>query len=73
LLAALATLVATGLAVVLLQGLAIRFTMGAFALELDHLALLIGCGAGLGLGVVGAVPPAIRAFRLPIALALKAV
>jgi putative ABC transport system permease protein len=73
LLAALATLVATGLAMLLLQGMAIRFTMGAFALQLDHLALLIGCGAGVGLGVVGAVPPALRAFRLPIAVALKAV
>jgi ABC-type antimicrobial peptide transport system permease subunit len=73
LLAALATLVATGVSLVLLQGVAIRFTMGAFALQLDALALLIGCGAGLGLGVVGAMPPAVRAFRLPIALALKAV
>jgi ABC-type lipoprotein release transport system permease subunit len=73
LLAALATLVATGLALALLQGVAVRFTMGAFALQLDHLALLIGCGAGLGLGVVGALPPALRAFRLPIPLALKAV
>jgi ABC-type antimicrobial peptide transport system permease subunit len=73
LLAALATLSATGLAVLLLQGMAIRFTMGAFALQIDHLALLIGCGAGLGLGIVGAIPPAIRAFRMPIAVALKAV
>jgi ABC-type antimicrobial peptide transport system permease subunit len=73
LLAALATLVATGLAVLLLNGLAIRFTMGAFTLQLDALALLIGCGAGLGLGVIGALPPAVRAFRLPIAVALKAV
>jgi len=73
LLAALATLIATGAALALLQGVAVRFTMGAFALQLDHLALLIGCGAGVGLGIVGAIPPAWRAFRLPISVALKAV
>jgi ABC-type antimicrobial peptide transport system permease subunit len=73
LLAALATLVATGLALLLIQGVAIRFTMGAFTLQLDQLALLIGCGAGLGLGVIGSLPPAFRAFRLPVAVALKAV
>jgi ABC-type lipoprotein release transport system permease subunit len=53
--------------------MAIRFTMGAFTLQLDQLALLVGCGAGLALGVVGAIPPAVRAFRLPITAALKAV
>ena len=72
-LAAVATLAATGLALVLVQGAAVRFTMGAFTLQLDRLALLVGCGAGLGLGVFGAIPPAVRAFRLPIADALKAV
>ncbi len=73
LLAALATLAATGLALLLLQGVAIRFTMTAFTLQLDRQALLVGCGAGLLLGVAGAIPPAVRAFRLPVALALKAV
>lgn len=72
-LAAVATLVATVLAMALLQGVAVRFTMGAFALQLDRVALLVGCGAGLGLGLIGAVPPAVRAFRLPIVDALKAV
>lgn len=72
-LAAAATLAATTLAVVLIQGAAVRFTMGAFALQIDRTAILIGCGAGLGLGVFGAVPPAVRAFRMPIPDALKAV
>ena len=62
-LAAAATLVAAGLALVLVQGVAVRFTMGAFTLQLDRTALLVGCGAGLGLGVFGAIPPAVRAFR----------
>lgn len=72
-LAAAATLVAAGLALVLVQGVAVRFTMGAFTLQLDRTALLVGCGAGLALGVFGAIPPAVRAFRLPISDALKAV
>jgi putative ABC transport system permease protein len=72
-LSAAATLGATGLALGLVQGVAVRFTMGAFTLQLDRTALLIGCGAGLGLGVFGALPPAARAFRLSIVDALKAV
>ncbi len=72
-LAAAATLIATVLAMILLQGAAVRFTMGAFTLQLDRVALLVGCGAGLGLGLFGAAPPALRAFRMPIVDALKAV
>lgn len=72
-LAAGATLAAAGLALVLVQGVAVRFTMGAFTLQLDRTALLVGCAAGLGLGVFGAIPPAVRAFRMPIPDALKAV
>jgi ABC-type antimicrobial peptide transport system permease subunit len=73
LLAAAATLAAAALAVLTLQGAAVRFTMGAFTLQLDRVALLVGCGAGLFLGVFGAVPPAVRAFRMTIVDALKAV
>lgn len=72
-LAAGATLVAAALALMLAQGVAVRFTMGAFTLQIDRTALLVGCAAGLGLGVFGAIPPAIRAFRMPIPDALKAV
>lgn len=72
-LAAGATLAATALALVLVQGVAVRFTMGAFTLQIDRPALLVGCLAGLGLGVFGAIPPAVRAFRMPIPDALKAV
>lgn len=72
-LAAAATLIATALALILLQGAAVRFTMGAFTLQLDRVALLVGCGAGLGLGIFGAIPPALRSFRMSIVDALKAV
>jgi len=72
-LAAGATLAAAALALALAQGVAVRFTMGAFTLQIDRTALLVGCAAGLGLGVFGAIPPAVRAFRMPIPDALKAV
>ncbi len=67
------SLAAVLLAGVLVNGRAIRFTMGAFQLRIDGTAVLIGCGVGLLLGCVGALPPAIRAMRLPIAEGLKAV
>jgi ABC-type antimicrobial peptide transport system permease subunit len=73
LLAATAALAATVLALVLVNGLPVRFTMGAFTLRIDSVAVLIGCGTGLLLGVVGAIPPAVRAMRLPVVEGLKAV
>jgi putative ABC transport system permease protein len=73
LLAAAASLLAAGVALVGLNGLAIRFTMGAFALRIDSLALIVGCGCGLLLGVLGAMPPAIRVLRLSVAESLRAI
>jgi putative ABC transport system permease protein len=71
-LAAAASLLATLIAVLLVNEAAVRFTMGAFALRIDEMAVLIGCGVGLLLGVVGAIPPAIRALRMPVVDALRA-
>jgi ABC-type antimicrobial peptide transport system permease subunit len=73
LLAAAGTLVAAILALALANGLAVRFTMGAFALRIDSVTLAVGCGVGLLLGIVGALPPAFHAMRLPVAEGLKAV
>ena len=73
LLAAAASLIAGAIALLLLNGLAVRFTMGAFALRIDSMAILIGCGAGLMLGVLGALPPAFKALRSEVATSLKAV
>jgi putative ABC transport system permease protein len=72
-LAAAASLIASAVAIVFVNGVAVRFTMGAFALHIDSIAILIGCGTGLLLGIVGTLPPAIRALRMPIVEALKAV
>jgi ABC-type antimicrobial peptide transport system permease subunit len=71
-LAAAASLLAAFIALLLINNAAVRFTMGAFALRIDQMAVLIGCGVGLLLGVIGAIPPAIRALRLPVVEGLKA-
>ncbi len=57
--------------VVLLDGVAVGFSMGAFALTIDAPVMLAGIVVGLGVGVVGAIPPAVRCLRLPIPEALK--
>ena len=72
LLAAAGSLVAAVLALALLNDAAVRFTMGAFTLRIDGVAVLFGCGTGLLLGIVGSIPPAIRAMRLEIVEGLKA-
>ncbi len=73
LLAATGSILSGVLALSLLNGLAVRFTMGAFVLRIDSVAILIGCGVGLCLGVVGALPPALKALRAEVATSLKAV
>ena len=73
LLATAASLVAAFIALVFVNDTAVRFTMGAFSLRIDSMAVLIGCGAGLSIGFCGAIPPALRALRMPIVDGLKAV
>jgi ABC-type lipoprotein release transport system permease subunit len=72
LLAAAASLLAAVIALVFVNEAAVRFTMGAFELRIDRIAVLFGCGVGLLLGLLGAVPPAIRALRMDIVEGLKA-
>lgn len=73
LLSAGASLLASLVALIFVNGAAVRFTMGAFALRIDSMAILIGCGVGLSLGLFGSIPPAIRALRLPVVEGLKSV
>lgn len=68
-----ASLIAALIAVLLINGVAVRFTMGAFSLQIDTISLLIGSGVGILLGLLGAIPPALRALRLPIVEGLKSV
>jgi ABC-type lipoprotein release transport system permease subunit len=73
LLAAAASLISGALALAILNGMAVRFTMGAFTLRIDSVAILFGCGVGLLLGMLGALPPAIKAMRAEVSQNLRAV
>ena len=64
-------LIGTALGLALLDGVAVRFSMGAFALVMDAPVVLLGVTGGLLVGFVGAFPPAVRCLRLPITEALK--
>ncbi|MBX3356486.1 MAG: ABC transporter permease [Phycisphaeraceae bacterium] len=66
-------LIACAVGVFMLDGLAVRFSMGAFGLMIDETVIGLGLLTGLALGVVGALPPAIRCLRPTIPVALKAV
>lgn len=66
-------LIACAIGVFLLDGLAVRFSMGAFGLMIDETVIGLGLLTGLALGVVGALPPAIRCLKPTIPVALKAV
>ncbi|MBL8891489.1 MAG: ABC transporter permease [Planctomycetaceae bacterium] len=71
LLAAAASFFAGLLATVLFHGTAVRFTMGAFGLEIDAVAIICGCLVGVLVGVLGALPPAWKILRVPVVLGLK--
>lgn len=71
LVAAAATLVASAIALAFLNGFALNFTQGAFALRVDGTALLVGILTGAFLGILGALPPALRALQKPIAVAIS--
>jgi putative ABC transport system permease protein len=65
-------LVACAIGVFVLDGVAVRFSMGAFGLVVDERVLALGLVSGFLLGVLGALPPAVRCLRPPISVALKA-
>ena len=68
---AIGSLLACLLAIVLLDGAAIRFSMGVFGLHIDTGVLAGGLLAGLLLGIVGALLPAWRCLTQSIPEALK--
>ncbi|MEE8130317.1 MAG: FtsX-like permease family protein, partial [Vicinamibacterales bacterium] len=69
--AACGTIVGAAAGLGLLDGLAIRFSMGAFAITVDAPVMLLGLAGGLLVGLVGAIPPAARCLQLPITESLK--
>lgn len=66
-------LVACVVGLVFVDGAAVRFTMGAFTLAVDSVGIAVACGVAALLGVVGALPPAVKAMRLPVVEAIKSV
>ncbi len=64
-------IVGAAIGVFLLDGVAVRFSMGVFGLVVDSVVLATALGAGLVLGLIGGLPPAWRCLKLPIAEALK--
>ncbi len=71
LLAAAASLLSGTFAILWVDGLAIRFTMGAFALRIDGFTIAVACGVGLLLGALGAIPPALKVLRQSVVISLK--
>ncbi|MEX2577977.1 MAG: ABC transporter permease [Verrucomicrobiales bacterium] len=67
----LGTLLAAFLAVVLLEGVTIPFSIGAFRLLLPLPVLGLGLIVGVLLGSIGALPPAIRCLGAPLPIALR--
>ena len=73
LLACAGALVACVVGLTFVDGAAVRFTMGAFMLSVDSVGIAVACCVAALLGVVGALPPAIKAMRLPVVEAIKAI
>jgi len=71
-LAAGASVLSSAISLWMIHGMAIRFTMGAFALVVDEFAILIACAVGVVIGCFGTIPPAIKALRADVAASLKA-
>jgi putative ABC transport system permease protein len=67
------TLAACAVGVWLLDGVSVRFSMGAFGLVVDTFVLAIALSVGFALGFLGALPPAFRCLRLPVPVSLKAI
>jgi ABC-type antimicrobial peptide transport system permease subunit len=68
-----ASLLASLVGIFFVNGAAVKFTMGAFTLRIDNVCVLIGCATGLLLGCLGAIPPAIKALKMPVVDGLKSI
>ena len=64
-------LVASIIAVTLLDGRTIPFSIGAFTLEVGPGVAITGIFTGLLLGLLGALPPAIRCLKRPLPTAFR--
>jgi putative ABC transport system permease protein len=64
------SLIGSILAMMFLDGQMVPFSIGTFTMEMGPAAALAGVATGAGLGLLGALPPAIRCLKpaLPVAL-----
>ena len=65
------TVLAAFIAVFCVQGQAVHFSIGTFYLELSNAVVTAGLLMGLALGVLGAIPPAIRCLAAPLPQTLR--
>lgn len=65
------TLLASIAAIFLLDGRTIPFSIGAFTVSISTQVALAGLATGILLGILGAIPPAIRCLRPPLPKALR--
>lgn len=66
------SLLASAMALLLLEGRTVPFSIGAFVLEISPQIAVLGIVTGLLLGLIGAIPPAIRCLKPALATALRA-
>ncbi|MDF7799670.1 hypothetical protein P4C99_09340 [Pontiellaceae bacterium B1224] len=64
-------LVASFVAIGLLDGIAVSFSIGSFILSVSPSVAMAGLMTGLGLGLVGAIPPGLRCLLPPLPSALR--
>jgi putative ABC transport system permease protein len=64
-------LIASLIAVLLLDGRTIPFSIGTFTLEISPSVALTGMGTGLFLGLLGVLPPALRCLKPSLHAALR--
>jgi putative ABC transport system permease protein len=65
------TLIASFAAIWMLDGIVVSFSIGSFMLRVSPLVALTGLLTGLGLGLVGAIPPGLRCLLPPLPSALR--
>lgn len=65
-------LLASVLALAVLEGLTVPFSIGTFSLSITPWIAIGGISVGLLLGVIGALPPALRCLKPALAVALRA-
>jgi ABC-type antimicrobial peptide transport system permease subunit len=65
------TLLASAIAIFALDGRTVPFSIGAFTVTITPTIAVIGLVTGTLLGIIGALPPAIRCLRPPLPSALR--